>query len=206
MVCIIRGMREGTFQGPVESMFEDRRRLFVDLLRWDVPVVEDRFEIDEFDGDHAVYLIELDQLGAHAGSLRLLPSDRPHLLGSRFASLCLDGVLAAPDIFEITRLCLPTRLGAAERLRVRNRLISAMVDYALETGITTLTGVVETSFLAQVMVMGWRCAPLGPSRNIGRSWLSAFAIEVNADTRERLRATGIYRPGAPIAVEETADG
>jgi acyl-homoserine lactone synthase len=187
-------------------MFEDRRRLFVDLLRWEVPVVDGRFEIDEFDGDHAVYLIELDQLGAHTGSLRLLPSDRPHLLGSLFASLCADGVPAAPNTFEITRLCLPTRLGAAERLRVRNRLISAMVDYALEAGIKTLTGVVETSFLAQIMVMGWRCARLGPSRNIGQSWLGAFAIEIDADTRERLRATGIYQPRVPVAVEETADG
>ena len=44
MVCIIRGMRQGNLQGPLESMFEDRRRLFVDLLRWDVPVVDGRFE------------------------------------------------------------------------------------------------------------------------------------------------------------------
>ncbi len=31
------------------SMFEERKRVFVDLLRWDVPVVAGRYEIDQFD-------------------------------------------------------------------------------------------------------------------------------------------------------------
>lgn len=32
-----------------EPMFEARKRLFIDLLYWDLEVVDERFEIDRFD-------------------------------------------------------------------------------------------------------------------------------------------------------------
>ena len=41
----------------LREMFEARKRVFVDLLKWDVPVLEGRFEIDQFDDEHAAYLI-----------------------------------------------------------------------------------------------------------------------------------------------------
>ena len=44
----------------LQSMFADRKRLFVDLFRWDVPVVDDQYEIDQFDNDHTIYLIAVE--------------------------------------------------------------------------------------------------------------------------------------------------
>ena len=97
-----------------------------------------------------------------------------------------------PEIFEITRLCLPVRHGAAERLRIRNHLISAMVDHALDTGIRTLTGVVRTGFLAQILAMGWRCSALTTTGATTRSALSSFRVEIEPDTPDLLVAGGIY--------------
>lgn len=185
MICTIHGHSDARFRGPLETMFEDRKRLFVDLLGWELKVEQNRWEIDCFDGDDAIYLIALDQTGDHIGSLRLLPSLQPHIL-------CPDGVPTGPDTFEVTRLCLPVRLGAAERLRIRNALISAMVDHALLAGITRLTGVVEAGFLAQILRMGWRCTTPGPSRRFGGAALGAFIAEVDTETPALLAATGIY--------------
>lgn len=192
MICIVEGPDCKRLRGPLETMFADRKRLFVDLLDWDLPVVDGCFERDGFDVEGAVYLVSIDQTGAHTGSLRLLPTDRPHLLGSLFADLCPDGVPSGSDIFEITRLCLPARLGAAERLRVRNKLISTMVDFALDRDISCLTGVVEASFRAQVLEMGWRCAPLGSIRESGQGRLGAFILHIDAETPRLLAATDIY--------------
>src|SRR3546814_3709707 len=89
--------------------------------------------------------------------MRLLSTERPHILDTLFPDLCADGPPTGMGIVEITRLCLPCRLGRARRLATRNRLISAMVDHAAATGIMSLTGVVSASFLAQVMAMGWHC-------------------------------------------------
>lgn len=190
MIHRVQG-RDPAFCPLLESMHADRKRVFVDLLGWDVPVSDQRFEIDQFDDAYAVYLIAVDTDGGHAGSLRLLPSLRPHILGSLFPQLCAEGVPVGPDIFEITRLCLPTRLGAAERLRVRNHLISAMVDHALDAGIRSLTGVVETGFLTQILAMGWQCTALTP---VG-SALGGFRIDVDRHTPRHLAAKGIYTPG-----------
>lgn len=193
MIHIVRGC---SLSDPLATaMFAERKRLFVDLLGWDVPVVEGRYEIDQYDDRDATYLIALDDNGGHAGSLRLLPTTGPHILGDLFDALCDNGTPRGPQVFEITRLCLPPRLGAAGRLRARNRLISAMVDHALETGMTGLTGVVAAGFRAQVLAMGWRCAALGPPATVNGTELGAFRIDVDGDTPARLAATGIYTPG-----------
>src|SRR3546814_3998899 len=64
--------------------------LFVDLMRWSVPVVDDHYEIDQFDNAEAVYLIAIEG-GEHIGSMRLLSTERPHILDTLFPDLCADG-------------------------------------------------------------------------------------------------------------------
>lgn len=186
---------------PIDAaMFADRKRLFVDLMRWEVPVVDQAYEIDQFDGPDATYLVAhgaeaRKTAGLHHGSMRLLPTTAPHILGDLFPGLAGEGVPRGEDVSEITRLCLPTRLGASERTSVRNRLISAMVDHALESGIRTLTGVVRPAFCETVLVLGWRAAALGPVQVIAGQSLAAFRVEVDAETPGLLAATGIYVDG-----------
>ena len=114
MLDIITGANSGQFARQLDSIFEDRKRVFVDLFKWNLPVSNGRFEIDQFDDTTAVYLLITDQNGDHRGSLRLLRADRPHLLGSVFPDLCEHGVPVDSCTAEITRLCLSPRLPAAE--------------------------------------------------------------------------------------------
>ena len=190
----------------VATMFEDRKRLFVNLMRWDVPIIADRYEIDQFDGPGATYLIALDGRGDHEGSLRLLPTTGPHILRDIFPMLCDGEVPQGPAILEITRLCLPCRLGAERRRQVRDRLISAMVDHARASGIVALTGVVSARFRKQVLMMGWEARALGPpSRNLGTE-LGAFRIAIDASTPSKLAGAGIYTPSTitPPALHRAA--
>ena len=196
MIVVLEGVERASHQRLFDTMFEDRKKLFVDLLGWNVSVIADRFEIDAYDGDDALYLIALDGDERHAGSMRLLPTHRPHILGELFPCLCDEPVPADPSTFEITRLCLPARYDARQRLATRNALISAMVDYALANGIDRLTGVVEASFRAKILAMGWRCRPLGPARKMAGAKLGAFEIIVKADTPALLVPNGIYSPGS----------
>jgi acyl-homoserine lactone synthase len=183
------------------SMFRDRKTLFVDLLDWDVPVVEGQFEIDRYDGDAALYLIALDDAGEHIGSMRLLPTLPGHLLSDLFAELCDGDIPRGNKVMEITRLCLPQRLGCAGRLAIRNRLITAMVDYALAGGITVLTGVVTAAYREQVLAMGWRCSPLGPPCARDGATLGAFRLEIDADTPALLGGNGIYVAGTCVSAD-----
>ena len=175
------------------SMFEERKRVFVDLLRWDVPVVAGRYEIDQFDNDRAVYIVIADAEGEHLASARLLPTTGDHILGTIFSELCEQAPPQGGAILEITRFCLARRLRARARLEVRNRLVSALVEYALCNHIGSYTGVAEWSWFQQILSFGWACRPLGtPGATSGRC-LVALQIDIDGRTREQLQASGIWR-------------
>jgi acyl-homoserine lactone synthase len=173
-------------------MFEDRKSVFVDLLKWQVPVLDGRFELDEFDTGRATYIVIADAGGDHLGSARLLPTTRPHILGSLFAHLCAAPPPSGPQIFEITRFCLSRRQNAASRRRSRNQLVSALVWHALERGIGTYTGVAEMGWLQQILAFGWDCRPLGVPARLECGLIGALAIEIRPDTPDLLAANGIW--------------
>lgn len=180
-----------TPDGVLRAMFAARKSIFVDLLKWDLPVIDGRFEVDQFDDRHATYLILTDTAGTHLGSTRLLPTTRPHILDSFYADLCEDAPPRGPDIAEVTRFCLDRRLRAPERRQVRDTLVSALVDHALATGLTGYSAIAELGWFQQILAFGWRCRPLGLPRAIASQTLAALAIEIERDTPQRLAAAGI---------------
>lgn len=177
----------------LREMFEARKRVFVDLLKWDVPVLDGRYEIDQFDDGDATYLIVPDEHGGHSGSARLLKTTQPHILDTLFPELCAAPAPSGPGIFEITRFCLGAGQGAKDRLETRNRLVSALVDFALDHDIETYTGVAEMGWLQQILAFGWRCRPLGLPRTIDGKMLGALRIDISPETPRLLEANGIYR-------------
>lgn len=196
MIHIIDDHLAAESQQLLQSMFADRKRLFVDLFGWDVPVVDDRYEMDQFDNADTIYLVAADDDGSHAASIRLFPTTRPHMLGTIFPHLCPLGVPVGDTTWESTRLCLPQRHGAERRRTLRNLLFSAMVDVALERGIERYTGVIPDPFRKEVLSLGWQAEPLGPAVRIPGGPIGAFLIHVGPDTPERLRWTGVYADAA----------
>jgi acyl-homoserine lactone synthase len=191
MLYIVTAAGPATAGSVLRAMFEARKRVFVDLLKWQVPVLDGRFEIDQFDSEHATYLVLADRDGRHLGSARLLPTTRPHILDSLFAELCDGPVPRAPDTWEITRFCLDRRLRAAERRAVRDTLVLALVDHALADGIRRYSAIASIGWVNQILSFGWCSLPLGLPRVIGAQTLAALSIEIDATTPDRLRAAGI---------------
>ena len=191
MMIIDSQGREPGKEPLLQAMFEARKQVFVDLLKWNVPVLDGRYEIDQFDDEHATYLIVADQAGRHLGSARLLPTSRPHILDSLFPGLCAGEPPRSPDCFEITRFCLGRNQSARERLETRNRLVSTLARYAIENGISTYTGVAELPWLQQILAFGWRCRPLGLPRVIDGRTLGALRIDIDSETPALLAANGI---------------
>jgi acyl-homoserine lactone synthase len=202
MIHIIDNHSGPESQSLLRSMFADRKRLFVDLFGWDVPVIDGKYEMDQFDNDHTLYLIADDEDGGHAASIRLFPSSQPHMLGTLFPHLCPLGVPVDDATWESTRLCLPQRHGAERRRELRNWLFSAMVDIALKRGIERYTGVIPDPFRKEVLPLFCMVLlpgagppqPLGPAVRVQGGSIGAFLIHVRPDTPERLRWTGVYSP------------
>lgn len=194
MLHIVRGTTCAQTDAILGGMFAARKRVFVDLLKWQVPVIAERFEVDQFDDAHAVYLVVTGPASEHLASARLLPTTRPHILGDLYPELCDGPVPRGPATLEITRFCLDRSLTANSRRTVRDRLVSAIVDYARTHDIGCYTGVAELGWLQQILAFGWRCRSLGKPRTIHGAMLGALAIDINGDTPASLARNGIYAP------------
>lgn len=200
-MLVIDRVHAGASHRALASMFRARKQVFVDLLRWDVPVIDGQYEIDEFDTEHATYIVLSDADGEHLASVRLLPTDRPHLLGTHFSHLCEAEAPSGPGTLEITRFCLSRNQSAADRRISRKRLVSALVDHALARGVTTYVGVAEMGWLQQILAFGWRCSPLGLPTPVGGKMIGALRIDIDAETPSLLQASGTY-VGDQIVVAE----
>lgn len=184
MVTIITAHNRACHQAALEGMYRDRKRVFVDDLGWDLQV-HDGLEQDQFDTDAAVYLLVLDEDGAHLGSVRLLPTRGPHLLGDVFPHLCEGGPPIGQDVWEITRLC--TRPGLDDPRRVRQQILIALAEFALLMGVSRYTCVTHLPFLARLLAIGWDCEPLGlPIRDHGVE-IGAMVIRITPETLVMLR-------------------
>ncbi|QMW21866.1 acyl-homoserine-lactone synthase [Sandaracinobacteroides saxicola] len=188
-VNLIDGSNRHQQRDALNAMHADRKRVFVDQLKWNVPVIDGRFEVDDFDNEHAVYLVAQEpRTGAHLGSVRLLPTTRRHLLGDVFAMLIDGEVPRGPDVMEITRLCTaPTLADWEAHNAVRERLATALIEYALTVGITRYTMMTHTAYLSQLLATGWDVEPLGLPKEVGGQSLGALQVNVNAATLRRFR-------------------
>jgi N-acyl-L-homoserine lactone synthetase len=185
------------FAGALMEMHHDRKQVFVDRFGWRLPAKGSWLEVDQFDDDHAVYLLARSEEGRHQGSVRLLPSSRPHMLGSLFSHLCPAGVPGGDDCWEISRLVTnPTDASGTTVLRVHRLLALALVEFAAANGITRYTLVAEASRVPVLLSVGWPVEPLGlPTMTAGEQ-LQALQINLEPGTLDHMRRR--LRIGQPV--------
>lgn len=187
MVSLITVHNRSKFRASLDAMHRDRKKIFVDALKWDVPVVDGQYEIDQFDTDRAIYLVALDPKDQHhLGSVRLLPTTGPHLLSDVFPYLCDKGVPVGDDIWELTRLCTAPRKDIEPRL-IRRRLATAMCEFGLLYGINKYTCVTHVQWLSHLLALGWECEPLGEPQQVGKDVIGAMSISITPATLQLFR-------------------
>jgi N-acyl-L-homoserine lactone synthetase len=189
----------------LRAMFEARKRVFVDLLKWDVPVLDDAYEIDQFDTPDASYLVLTDGEGRHRASARLLRTDGAHILGELFPCLCDGPIPSRSDFREITRFCIEPTLSRFERRSARDQLVTALADHALKTGLSGYTAVANRAWSRQIESFGWQCRTLGGGCRIDGEDLVALQIDIDCDTPDDLARGGIYRKGAYRVAEAASE-
>ncbi len=194
MPYCVSGLTDTREDVALANMFRERKRVFIDLLQWDVPVLADSFEVDQFDTASATYLLLAGPDGCHKASLRLLPTLAPNLLASIFPELCDGAPPRAGDILEISRFCLSRDLRAVDRRRFRNALVTMAVRFALDRGVRGYCCVADIAWLEQIPSFGWRCRSLGVPRRLACGVTGAMLIEIDERTPDRMAAAGTWMP------------
>ena len=188
MVSVITANNRRNYTAQMNGMHRDRKTIFVDTLKWDVPVVDGQYEIDQYDNERAIYLLNLDeQRQRHLGSVRLLPSTGPHILGDIFPMLCDHEVPRGEDIWEATRLCTAPHLRRREAWLSRSYLAVAMAEFALLYGIRKYTCVAASWWISSLMDVGWECEMLGQPKDLNGQSIGALLIDITPATLKLFR-------------------
>lgn len=179
-------------------MHVDRRRIFVDWLGWELDLENGR-ERDRYDDADAVYIVVTDGGDGHLGSVRLLPTERAHLLSDVFPHLCEGDIPRGPAIREITRMCVSPDCAPEDRVVVRRAIATALVRHAYAAGLAGYTAVTDVEFMSRVAAAGWRCRALGLPVRHGLQTIAALMIEIDDASMSELRSAGVYEEGRGLA-------
>jgi len=142
----------------MEQMFRLRHEVFVEQLKWNLPLAKDGLEIDQFDTDDAIYLLFLDSRRNVQGSKRLLPTTKPHLMSELFPHLVAGHIPTGEHIWESSRSCVHP--DCRDR-GIIGELFLAMVEVGLLWGIEKITFVSSMKFYPTILHAGWGIIPLG---------------------------------------------
>jgi acyl-homoserine lactone synthase len=200
MILVVRGAEIQRFSNEMEQAYRLRHRVFVDEMKWDALRRPDGRELDNFDDEHALHMLALEG-DRVVGYQRMLPTTRPHLLSSEMPELCEVDLPVGPHIWEWTRYCVEKT--HRERGRIlsptANMLLSAIVDWGLDSGVTSLVIEMDPLWLLRLVQLHFRVTPLGLPRVMNGQEVLAVVASFDKRTAERLMQ---MRTAIPAAVRD----
>ncbi len=181
----------------LEYLYRLRYRVFVECLKWTLPMARDGRETDQWDDDRATYVVVSDDRFPVRSAIRLHDTTEPTLLTGVFSHL-VDGRLPrGRHIWEGTRMILNPEAGA-DGGRSLTELLYACVSYGLDNGCRRFVSVSDRLLERVLRRSGGAPRRLGPVLEVEKG-IEALALEMECDpvALERLAVlTG--RPSDPI--------
>jgi acyl-homoserine lactone synthase len=188
MIHIVTPENQHLFRDEMEQAYRLRHRIFVDEMKWTDLAKDDGKEIDQFDNEHAVHMLYIDD-GKVLGYQRMLPSTRPHLLSEVLPQLCEDERPVGAHIWEWTRYCVePAHRERGRALSpVANALLSGIVEWGMESGVSTIIIEMNPLWLLRLVQLYFRTVPLGLPQKIGDGDVLAVTATFDRRTLARLQ-------------------
>jgi acyl-homoserine lactone synthase len=168
MVIVLEGSERRRYHKYFDQLFRLRHQIFVKGRGWSLPSVND-CEIDQYDVEDAVYLLDLNDEDVIQGSVRMTPSERCSLLADYFPHLVENGESPrSPRVYECTRyIVLPAQKTREANRAAKARLLGAAVEWSLNHGLAYLQTVIDTVTLSSFVEMTPQTIPLGLSHPYG---------------------------------------
>jgi acyl-homoserine lactone synthase len=187
-IHIVAAENIGSYAGAMEQAYRLRHTVFVEEMGWNDLRRPDGREIDQFDDGRALHMLYLDG-DRLVGYQRMLPSMRPHLLSEVMPHLCDGDFPVGPHIWEWTRYCVTKEHRDRGRLLspVGNLLLSAIVEWGLENGVSKIIIEMNPIWLLRLVQLHFRVTPLGIPQEAGKDSIVAVTAAFDARTLARLR-------------------
>jgi N-acyl-L-homoserine lactone synthetase len=195
---VINSENRASFTTSLNSMFRQRKLLFVDRLGWSNMKVEGDQERDEADNDpNVVYLVTIDSKGTFIGSCRMTPTQGLCLLGGPLANYLDAPIAGASDCWELTRFAPTTDPRDPSHGQSFAFLATGVIEWALENGISKVYGIAEPPLMAIAGGLGWKVKLEGPpiEYEVGKQ---AFAFSFPPDIETFTATKSAFRLGAAV--------
>ncbi|PPJ46300.1 autoinducer synthase [Rhizobium sp. KAs_5_22] len=203
MIRIINGANRNEYPEEIAVMHRLRKRVFHDLLKWDVTVRDD-WEIDHYDEANPIYVLSYSPEGLLRGSLRLMPTLGPNMLDDTFPIL-LGGrpEIRSAEIWESSRFCIEPEISqdrASNQVTIAAaELMCGVGEIGLATGLSHIVTVTDVFLERMFRRMGCPGERIAEPHKIGSVHAVAVAWEVTPDLLARMKA--IAEIEGPLLVE-----
>lgn len=184
LIEIFSGLERHFRPQALAPMFQLRKRVFHDMLGWDVTVRGD-IEIDQYDDINPIYVLSYTPGTRHLrGALRLLPTLGPNMLDDTFPVLLGERqAIRKPDVWESSRFCIDPDISqdrASNQVTVAAaELMCAVGELGLASGISEIVTVTDIFLERMFRRMGCPGGRIGDPRKIGSVHAVAIGWEVN---------------------------
>jgi acyl-homoserine lactone synthase len=193
MIHAVSLANQHLYARQLDQMFRMRHTFYIEGHGWSGLTSENGRETDEFDDEHAVYLMSLDPFGEVAASVRLNPTLGPTLL-KKFADWSDETLPALDSVWDISRW-----IAAPQHRRTTNprwpsnhqrELMVGILEFCLSRGLTHLTMLAESRLAERIAAYGWPLRYLGAPREYegGKGIAVAAEIEVGQHVLALTRA------------------
>jgi len=199
MLMQVEGHERRQHDEIFNKMFRQRKLVFHDQKQWDVKLVDDEYEIDEYDRDDTCYLISLDRRREVVGSLRLISTAMPHMMSGPFRKMFPDVNFRSPLIWEVTRFVVLGDHSVQSNMvsTAACELLLGACQFGLRNGVRHMTSVYEPGMLRLYRRCGLPNPELARHRTERHGSVSVGLWEVSEELEASiLAATGLGEPPA----------
>ena len=197
MIHVVTIHNQHLYARQLDEMFRMRHEFYVKQRGWDALTSENERETDEFDNEHAVYLMNLDRFGNLIATFRINPTTTPYLLADKMPDFLDRPAPRSEEIWDLTRWMVAPharRKSAGEIADAQKVLICGVMEFAVARGITHYTCLMDTVFV-QRMARVWPVEFIGAPQRFEDGDGEAVAVLIEAGphilatSRDK---TGIY--------------
>lgn len=197
MIHAVHFGNQHLYARQLDQMFRMRHAFYVEGHGWADLTSKDGKETDEFDDEHAVYLMSLDLFGDVAACVRVNPTTRPTLLG-KFAHYASEPPPRSERVWDISRWIAAPQHRRSENPRWptnhQRELMIGILEFCQSHGLSHLSMLAELRLAERIAAYGWPLKYLGPPQTYegGKGTAVAALFEVGPHVLALTRAkTGV---------------
>jgi acyl-homoserine lactone synthase len=195
MIFVVNAENHRLFQADLVEMCRQRKTVFVDGARWEIPVIGD-MEMDAYDRGDTIYLLAKNRPdGRLQASVRLLTTTGPHLMCELFNSADRERIPHGATVWEASRFCTaPGVRGRGRRYALLWEIICGVIETGLLCGIDEVIFTASRALLPLALHCGWEVRTLGRGLRDPDDEVTALAAMITTTGLRRVR----HLHGVPI--------